>query len=60
MEEAFYVSRKKYEALVNELKDLKTLKAGRMNTVLKSILKMKIHCLMNIAGTTTARRSRII
>ena len=28
MGEPFYVSRKKYEALVNELKDLKELTAG--------------------------------
>ena len=33
MEEAFYVSRKKYEALVNELKDLKTLKAELSNEI---------------------------
>ena len=33
MEEAFYVSRKKYEALVNELKDLKNLKAELSNEI---------------------------
>ena len=33
MPEAFYVSRKKYEALVNELKDLKELKAQLSNEI---------------------------
>ena len=33
MPEAFYVSRKKYEALVNELKDLKDLKAQLSNEI---------------------------
>lgn len=33
MSEAFYVSRKKYEALVNELKDLKELKAQLSNEI---------------------------
>jgi transcription elongation factor GreA len=33
MSEVFYVSRKKYEALVNELKDLKELKASLSNEI---------------------------
>ena len=33
MGEPFYVSRKKYEALVNELKDLKNLKAELSNEI---------------------------
>ncbi len=33
MSETFYVSRKKYEALVNELKDLKTIKAQLSNEI---------------------------
>ncbi len=33
MSEVFYVSRKKYESLVNELKDLKVLKASLSNEI---------------------------
>ena len=33
MQEVFYVSRKKYESLVNELKDLKELKAQLSNEI---------------------------